>query len=110
MIEKLWTTSDYTEKGKFQTITSATLVPKPVQNPHPPIYIAATRTQATLDYAVSKGFPTMVGLTLDTPASLDLCHRYEALSAKAGLQTKPTLQLSDVSATALELPLFVVDN
>lgn len=84
MIEKLWTTSDYSEEGKYHTITSATLVPKPVQKPNPPIYIAATRTQATLDYAVSKGFPTMVGLTLDTAASLDLCHRYQALSAEAG--------------------------
>ncbi len=82
MIKGLWTTPDYTYEGKHYSARQANLVPPVVQRPHPPIYIAATRTQATLDYAVAQGFPTMIGLTVDTQPAIELCRRYEALSAQ----------------------------
>lgn len=84
IIQKLWTEDDYSVDGDYYQVTTANLVPKPVQQPHPPVYIAATRTPATLEYAVSKGTPTMIGLTLDTAPALDLCKRYEAMSKEAG--------------------------
>ena len=55
-----------------------------MQRPHPPIYIAATRTPETLEFAVNNGFPTMIGLTVDNAPAIELCHRYEAMSAEAG--------------------------
>ena len=82
MIQGMWTTPDYTRKGRYYSVHQANLVPPVVQQPHPPIYIAATRTQATLEYAVERGFPTMIGLTVDTEPALELCRRYEAMSAK----------------------------
>ncbi len=59
-------------------------VPPPVQRPHPPIYIEATRTPATLEFAVNNGFPRMIGLTVDNEPALELRHHYEAMSAQAG--------------------------
>ena len=82
MIKGMWTTPDYTYEGKYYSARQANIVPPVVQSPHPPIYIAATRTQATLDYAVAQGFPTMIGLTVDTQPAIELCRRYEALSAQ----------------------------
>ena len=82
MIKGIWTTPDYTYEGKYYSVRQANLVPPVVQRPHPPIYIAATRTQATLDYAVAQGFPTMIGLTVDTQPAIELCRRYETLSAQ----------------------------
>ena len=82
MIKGMWTTPDYTYEGKYYSARQANIVPPVVQRPHPPIYIAATRTQATLDYAVAQGFPTMIGLTVDTQPAIELCRRYEALSAR----------------------------
>lgn len=84
IIQSMWTTPDYTHKGQFYNVHQANLVPPVVQQPHPPIYIAATRTPATLEYAVARGFPTMIGLTVDTAPALELCQRYEAMSADAG--------------------------
>ena len=84
MIRGMWTTPEYTHKGNHYSVHQANLVPPPVQQPHPPIYIAATRTPETLEFAVSNGFPTMIGLTVDTAPALELCHRYEAMSAEAG--------------------------
>ena len=50
MIEGLWTTPEYTYQGKFYNVNRANLVPPPVQKPHPPVYIAATRTPETMEF------------------------------------------------------------
>ena len=84
MIHGMWTTPEYTHKGQFYDVHQANLVPQTVQRPHPPIYIAATRTPETLEFAVKNGFPTMIGLTVDNAPAIELCHRYEAMSAAVG--------------------------
>ncbi len=85
IIRGIWTTPDYSRDGRFYSVERANLVPRPVQQPHPPVYIAATRTPATLEFAVSQGFPTMVGLTVNTSDGLDLCRRYGEMSKQKGL-------------------------
>ena len=84
VIQGLWTTSEYSHRGQYFQVEQATLVPPPVQKPHPPIYLAATRTQATLEYVASTGHSLMVGVVQDTPDALDLCRRFVKLSQKAG--------------------------
>ena len=84
VIQALWTTPDYSHEGRYYRVKRANLVPAPVQRPHPPIYIAATRTPATLEFAVSTGYPLMVGVVLDTSDALDLCCRFVAGSRQAG--------------------------
>ena len=46
----LWQ-GDYEHKGEFWSFPTATSVPKPLQKPHPPIWVAA-RAPVTYDYAV----------------------------------------------------------
>ena len=90
MIEGMWTTPDYSRKGRFYSVEKANLVPQVVQRPHPPVYIAASRTQETFDYAVAKGWPTMVGLTMETGPGVELCRRYAAMSKEAGFNVPST--------------------
>ncbi len=52
-ILKLWQ-GDYTHNGKHWQWPSATSVPKPVQKPHPPLWIAA-RDPDTFDFAIKMG-------------------------------------------------------
>jgi alkanesulfonate monooxygenase SsuD/methylene tetrahydromethanopterin reductase-like flavin-dependent oxidoreductase (luciferase family) len=80
----LWTTPGFSYEGKYHQLDQANLVPPPIQKPHPPIYIAATRTLETLEFAVSTGHPTIVGNVQDTDDALDLCRRFTELSAEAG--------------------------
>ena len=84
VIEGLWTTPDYSYEGQYFSVNRATLVPPPTQQPHPPIYIAATRTLATLEYVVSTGHPLICGVVLDHVDGLDLCQRFVQMSAAAG--------------------------
>ena len=84
VIQGLWTTPEYSHHGRFYQVNQTTLVPPPVQKPHPPIYLAASRTEATLEYVASTGHALMVGVVQDTPDALDLCRRFVELSRKAG--------------------------
>lgn len=86
VLQGLWTTPEYSYAGKYCTVNQVSLVPPSIQKPHPPLYIAATRTPATLEFAVSTGHPLMIGVVLDTADALDLCHRFVRLSATAGHQ------------------------
>ena len=84
MVQGLWTTPDYSCAGRYFDLRQVNLTPPPVQQPHPPIYIAATRTLTTLEYAVSTGHPLICGVVLDHADALDLCHRFVKMSAAAG--------------------------
>ncbi|MBS7647442.1 MAG: LLM class flavin-dependent oxidoreductase [Candidatus Bathyarchaeia archaeon] len=42
---KLWSEEKVTFKGKYYTLVDATLMPKPVQKPHPPLWSGAQRTR-----------------------------------------------------------------
>ena len=47
---ELWK-GDYAHKGKFWQFPTSTSVPKPVQKPHPPLWVAA-RSPITFNYAI----------------------------------------------------------
>ena len=84
LVKSLWTTSDYSHDGRYFKMHRANLVPQPIQKPHPAVYIAATRTQATLEFAVSTGHPLVIGVMLDTPDALDLCRRFVEMPKESG--------------------------
>ena len=50
VLKALWA-GDYEHNGEFWSFPTATSVPKPIQKPHPPIWVAA-RSPITFDYAV----------------------------------------------------------
>ena len=84
MIEGLWTNRNYSFEGKHYKITNANIVPQPVQSPHPPIHIAATRTRATQEFVAGSGHPLLVGVVLDTKDALALCHTMVGLAKEKG--------------------------
>jgi probable F420-dependent oxidoreductase len=46
VIAKLWTTSNLTFEGKYSRFAGITLSPRPLQEPHPPIWVAGRREPA----------------------------------------------------------------
>ncbi len=50
VVKALWA-GDYAHEGEFWSFPTSTSVPKPVQKPHPPVWVAA-RAPITFDYAV----------------------------------------------------------
>ena len=84
IVQGLWTEKEYSHEGEFYNLNKVSLAPPPLQTPHPPIYIAATRTPATLDYCISKGHNLCIAVVMDTAPALDLLDRFVAKSADAG--------------------------
>ncbi len=54
LIQKLWTEENVTFEGKFWQLKNATLVPKPFQKPHPPIWFGGN-APAALRRAAQRG-------------------------------------------------------
>ena len=84
IVEGLWTTRDYSFKGQHYQVNTANLVPPPMQKPHPPMYIAATRTPATQEFVAGTGHSLIIGVVLDTVDALALCHNMVALAKEKG--------------------------
>lgn len=56
LIRKLWTETNVTWHGKHHTIQDPiTIVPRPVQQPHPPVYVACF-SEPTMRLAAEQGF------------------------------------------------------
>lgn len=84
IIEGLWTTPGFTFEGRHYQVKNANLVPPPAQRPHPPMYIAATRTRETQDFAAASGHSGIIGVVLDTADGLELCRQLVAGSRETG--------------------------
>jgi len=56
-VKALWA-GDYEHEGEFWSFPKSTSVPKPLQKPHPPIWVAA-RSPITFDYAVDNNCNVM---------------------------------------------------
>ena len=61
VILKSWAEEPLTHHGKFVNIDNIDVMPKPVQKPHPPLYIAVSTSPESVDYAASRAIPVMLG-------------------------------------------------
>jgi alkanesulfonate monooxygenase SsuD/methylene tetrahydromethanopterin reductase-like flavin-dependent oxidoreductase (luciferase family) len=91
-VRRLWA-GDYAHDGEFHQFPTSTASPKPVQQPGPPIWIAA-RDQASHDFAVASGCNVQV-----TPLSQGddeinaLMQRFERACSDHHLVPRPKIML-----------------
>jgi alkanesulfonate monooxygenase SsuD/methylene tetrahydromethanopterin reductase-like flavin-dependent oxidoreductase (luciferase family) len=60
IVIKAWTSERLTYRGKFFSFDDVELLPKPLQKPHPPVWIAAGSWEA-LQWAASAGHSVLLG-------------------------------------------------
>lgn len=94
----LWQ-GDYEHNGKYWKFPTATSVPKPVQDPHPPIWVAA-RAPITYEFAVKNGFNIM-SWPLTRPMSEAELYKSRLDEALANNPDKPKPIFSMMRHTAL---------
>jgi len=58
-VKRLWTEENVTFEGPFHRFKDVTLLPRPVQKPHPPILVAAIATPESFSWAGRQGFGLM---------------------------------------------------
>jgi len=60
IVTRLWTEDRVTYQGKFHALRDVRLMPRPVQMPHPPIWIAAIASLASFTWAGNRGYHLMI--------------------------------------------------
>lgn len=59
IVLKAWTEERFTYKGQHFAFDGIELLPKPLQRPHPPVWMAAT-SEPAIDWAASRGFSILM--------------------------------------------------
>jgi natural product biosynthesis luciferase-like monooxygenase protein len=62
IIERAWTQETFSYEGKFRTVRNVTILPRPVQKPTPPIYMAAAVSPESFVTAGEKGHSLLLAL------------------------------------------------
>ena len=80
----LWTQPDFSFQGEFYEVKDLTIAPSPVQQPHPPVYLAVSRTPASVDVAVERDLPILTSFSTPEADNLGLFSLYAERCAAAG--------------------------
>lgn len=102
IIRRAWTQPAFSYTGKYHSFTDVHLVPKPYQQPHPPIRVAATSPD-TYAMVGELGFPIFVAVRLGVLSELvPLIDEYHAAWRKAGHPGKGEVYL--------RVPVYVAET
>jgi alkanesulfonate monooxygenase SsuD/methylene tetrahydromethanopterin reductase-like flavin-dependent oxidoreductase (luciferase family) len=103
-IRRAWTQETFSFHGRFFQANDLSLAPRPVQQPHPPIRIAANSAE-TAEFAGRAGYPILVASTINPfPKLRELVLTYRAARQGAG---HPVASGDDVT---ILMPLYVGEN
>ncbi len=99
-VRRLWSENDVTVETPHFSFQNATIRPRPVQQPHPPVWIAAVRSRSSFAWAGEQGYGLLVTPAL-TPLEemADHIAVYRETHLAAGHAEPPRVLAS--------LPLFV---
>jgi natural product biosynthesis luciferase-like monooxygenase protein len=56
VIRRAWSAGAFSFEGRFTRVTDIEVLPKPLQSPHPPIWVAGLRTPDTFDWIGRHGY------------------------------------------------------
>jgi alkanesulfonate monooxygenase SsuD/methylene tetrahydromethanopterin reductase-like flavin-dependent oxidoreductase (luciferase family) len=86
IIQQAWAGESFSYNGKHYQVPETSVVPKPLQKPHPPIRIAANSPE-TAAFAGLKGYDVMVASPINpTPGFFGHVANHRAALAQAGHQ------------------------
>ena len=85
IIRKLWVEDRISHQGKFWALDDVRLMPRVVQKPHPPVWIAAISTEESFVYAAKHGFNLMIVPYAGKPGQLqEFVRMYRRVWAESG--------------------------
>ncbi|MDQ1493295.1 MAG: hypothetical protein QOJ23_5809 [Actinomycetota bacterium] len=87
LMKKAWTETGFSFDGQYTKLSEASIYPRPLQQPHPPIWITALSPD-TIDWAATEGYPMASIFMPATRIRADF-DRYEAAARAAGRPVGP---------------------
>jgi alkanesulfonate monooxygenase SsuD/methylene tetrahydromethanopterin reductase-like flavin-dependent oxidoreductase (luciferase family) len=93
-LKLLWTQENVTFHGRYHSFEGVTSLPRPVQQPHPPIWIAAIATPASFQWAGEQGYSMMVVPYIgDYDELAEHLHLYRSAFAASGSPGRPRVMM-----------------
>ena len=84
VITRAWTNESFSYQGKYHSYRDVSLVPRPLQQPHPPIRIAATSDESFETFG-RMGYPIFIGVrSLGMTRVAEQVRAYEKAWAEGG--------------------------
>lgn len=103
IVRRAWTEPRLTFKGKFHSFDDFEVVPKPIQKPHPPIYVGAGSEDSFLS-AGENGYRLLCpAQIIPLPALKEMLAGYRDQARRAG-------HSADVLRVSMVLPVFVAEK
>ena len=79
-----WRDGRIEHEGKHWTIPETELLPKPVQKPHPPVFLMVTQSDESVVYAAKRLFPIIMGQGPDWDNARNKVQLYKQTAIEAG--------------------------
>jgi alkanesulfonate monooxygenase SsuD/methylene tetrahydromethanopterin reductase-like flavin-dependent oxidoreductase (luciferase family) len=89
IIKRAWREDVFSYEGKFWTYRDVAIWPRPVQQPHPPVWVPVTTSQETLEWAAKENVPITPGAVATLGARQDMVRYYARCLAKHGHEITP---------------------
>lgn len=70
VVLRAWTETGFDFEGKYYAFRNVALLPKPLQSPHPPVYLASSGTPETMVNIARRGMPFLVSEDFFTPQKM----------------------------------------
>src|SRR5262249_11082149 len=89
IIKLAWTEEVFSYEGKFWSYKDVAIWPRPVQAPHPRVWVRVTTSQDTLEWAARENAPITPGAVATLPARQDMVRYYAECLARHGRAITP---------------------
>jgi alkanesulfonate monooxygenase SsuD/methylene tetrahydromethanopterin reductase-like flavin-dependent oxidoreductase (luciferase family) len=89
IIRRAWTEEQFSYAGQFWSYDNVAIWPRPVQQPHPPVWVPVTGSKETIEWAGKHDIPITPGLVPTRGLREDIIHYYARCLAKHGHKLTP---------------------
>jgi alkanesulfonate monooxygenase SsuD/methylene tetrahydromethanopterin reductase-like flavin-dependent oxidoreductase (luciferase family) len=89
IIRRAWTTEVFSYSGRFWTYRDIAIWPRPVQQPHPPVWVPVTASKETIDWAGKHNIPITPGASAHRGVREDVIRYYAQQLALHGHRITP---------------------
>jgi alkanesulfonate monooxygenase SsuD/methylene tetrahydromethanopterin reductase-like flavin-dependent oxidoreductase (luciferase family) len=89
IVKRAWTEEVFSFEGKFWSYHDVAIWPRPVQQPHPPVWVPVTTSQETLEWAARENAPITPGAVGTLAARQDMVRYYARCLAQNGRTITP---------------------
>jgi alkanesulfonate monooxygenase SsuD/methylene tetrahydromethanopterin reductase-like flavin-dependent oxidoreductase (luciferase family) len=84
IVLRLWKDGRIDHDGRHWRIPSTELMPKPVQKPHPPVFLMVTQSDSSVEFAARRLLPVILGQGPDWDNARDKMALYRRCAEEAG--------------------------